>query len=81
MLDPLELESIQNCCKLPCEDWELIPGSLEEQQVFFTTEPYLQLHHLGVTPSSNPLLLTWPSSLCPGSISSFSLSLISLFFK
>jgi hypothetical protein len=42
MPDPLELElqTVVSCC---C--WELNPGPLEEQPMFLTTEPSLQLTH------------------------------------
>ena len=30
-------------CELPCGCWELSPGPLEEQPVFLSTEPPLQL--------------------------------------
>ena len=35
------LAGVTDRCELPCWYWELNPGPLEEQQVFFTAEPSL----------------------------------------
>lgn len=42
-LDPLELELHTDSCEQQYGCWKLNPGPLEEQPVFLTTEPSLQI--------------------------------------
>lgn len=35
-------DGVTNACELPCGSWEVNPGPLDEQSVFFTTESPLQ---------------------------------------